>query len=33
VVYAIWKGEAVIVAVAHARRRSGNWHTRLTELD
>jgi plasmid stabilization system protein ParE len=33
VVYAIWKGEAVIVAVTHARRRSGAWRDRLNELD
>jgi len=33
VIYAIWKGEAVIVAVIHARRRSDSWQSRLTELD
>jgi plasmid stabilization system protein ParE len=33
VIYALWKGEAVIVAVVHARRRPGSWQTRLTELD
>jgi plasmid stabilization system protein ParE len=33
VIYAIWKGEAVIVAVIHARRRVGAWRDRLTELD
>lgn len=32
VVYAIWKDEAVIVAVIHARRRPGYWQGRLTEL-
>ncbi|WP_439630741.1 type II toxin-antitoxin system RelE/ParE family toxin [Gemmata sp.] len=33
VVYAIWKGEAVIVAVIHARTRPRSWHGRLTDLD
>ncbi len=33
VIYAIWKDEAVIVAVIHARRRAGSWRGRLTELD
>ncbi len=32
VIYAIWKEEAVIVAVIHARRRAGSWRGRLTEL-
>lgn len=33
VVYAIWKDEAVIVAVLHARARNRAWHGRLSELD
>lgn len=33
VIYAIWKDEAVIVAVIHARRRAGSWRGRLTELE
>jgi plasmid stabilization system protein ParE len=33
VVYVVRDTEAVIVAVVHARRRGGSWHTRLTELD
>jgi len=33
VIYAIWKDEAVIVAVIHARRRPRSWQHRLTELD
>ncbi len=33
VIYAIWKGEAVIVAVIHARNRPRSWQGRLTELD
>jgi hypothetical protein len=33
VIYAIWKDEAVIVAVIHACRRAGVWRDRLTELD
>lgn len=33
VVYALWKGEAVIVAVIHARARPRSWHGRLTDLD
>ncbi|MBA4062943.1 MAG: hypothetical protein C0501_04400 [Isosphaera sp.] len=33
VIYAIWKDEAVVVAVTHARRRSGSWQSRLAELD
>ena len=32
VIYAVWKGEAVIVAVLHARRRPGTWRDRLTNL-
>jgi plasmid stabilization system protein ParE len=33
VIYVIWKGEAVIVAVIHARQRPNRWQHRLTELD
>jgi plasmid stabilization system protein ParE len=33
VVYLVRETEAVIVAVTHARRRSGSWHSRVTELD
>jgi plasmid stabilization system protein ParE len=33
VIYAIWKGEAVLVAVIHARRQPSRWQHRLTELD
>jgi len=31
--YAIWRDEAVIVAVIHARHRPNSWQGRLTELD
>jgi plasmid stabilization system protein ParE len=33
VIYAIWKDEAVIVAVLHAARRPGVWIPRLAEID
>jgi hypothetical protein len=33
VIYALWKDEAVIVAVIHARRRRGALLSRLIELD
>ena len=33
VIYAIWKDEAVIVTVRHARKRPTPWHTRLSDLD
>ena len=33
VIYAIWKGDAVIVALIHAKQRPGRWRHRLTELD
>ena len=33
VIYAIWRDEAVIVAVLHARHRPNSWQGRLTELD
>jgi len=33
VIYAIWRDEAVIVAVIHARHRPSSWQGRLTELD
>ena len=32
VIYAVWKGEAVIVAVLHARRQPGTWRDRLADL-
>ena len=32
VIYAIWKDEAVIVAVLDARRRPGSWRDRLTDI-
>jgi plasmid stabilization system protein ParE len=32
VIYAIWKEEAVIVAVLHASRQPGVWRGRLTEI-
>lgn len=32
VIYAIWKDEAVIVAVLHAHRQPGFWQGRLTEV-
>ncbi|MCE9562438.1 MAG: type II toxin-antitoxin system RelE/ParE family toxin [Planctomycetes bacterium] len=32
VIYAIWRDEAVIVAVIHARHRPNSWQGRLTEL-
>ena len=33
VIYAIWKDEAVIVAVIHARRTPSIWINRLTDID
>ena len=33
VIYAIWKGDAVIVALVHARQKPGRWRHRLTELN
>jgi len=33
VIYAIWKDEAVIVAVRHASRRPGVWISRLADID
>ena len=33
VIYAIWKDEAVILAVAHAKQKPGRWLGRLTELE
>jgi hypothetical protein len=33
VIYPIWRDEAVVVAVIHARHRPGSWVERLTDLE